>query len=60
MNEENRENLRKAIKEYNATQNDVENRIKMSEKVAEIGSLDDEEVQKAIEILKSNTENADQ
>ena len=54
-----RDNLQRAIKDYNATQPEAENRVNMQDILSEIGSIDNEEVEKATEILKSKTENGE-
>lgn len=54
-----RDELQKAIKDYNADKQ-TENRVSMHDIISEIGSLDNEEVEKATEILKSKTENGEQ
>lgn len=59
MNEETRANLHKAITEYNAKCGDPDDRVNVNDALMEIGSEDNEEVEKAIEILRSKTENGE-
>lgn len=59
MDRETREGLRKAIIDYNKMQHDEGERVNMQDLLSEIGSLDNEEVEKATEILKSKTENGE-
>lgn len=57
MDKQMRNELNKAIKDYNLTQGDLENRVNMQDILNEVGSLDNEEVEKAVELLRSKTEN---
>lgn len=59
MDAQTRAELKEAIHAYNSRQDYEENKINMQDLLSEIGSLDNEEVQKAVEILKSNTENGE-
>lgn len=60
MDRDMRQELQQAIKGYNETQQDMENRVNMHDILSEIGSLENEEVEKAVEILKSKSENREQ
>lgn len=59
MDRDTRNELFQTIKDYNSMQEHDEDKVNMQDILTEIGSLENDEVEKAIEILKSKIENGE-